>query len=744
MTELIGSKVLLITANLGSLFEQFEALLPLWTSQIVHQISITKPAFVAIHFQEVGGKSYKDGIALVDAFYNHIISEPALAAFTEGGVKGLWDDKPDPQSFTALGALFMIHCSLRERVDVYNFVTHSFVPVVGGNRNDSQRGKQQIVNEYQSAFCRSEIFPASLCPRMKLSRKGYLLTRWRFREQSTGENKVISLVNSHLFHDASNIKSSQGWPSDYARFRINALEYTMRKCYSPAYPQLFLFGDVNFRLDMHRFVSAFCADMKPVYTSKMEMVGPHNSKKSNDGGNKKQVGEVEGEMGLRIDNDDIAMVQYVVRERKTAGNKKGNGSAASEINTAPRLNHRQNNENSGDGGNGSTTRMVTRSKLRNAVTGFDAGGPGTAVVGVGSKEVPVGGKATDEKVPMEMLDNKHRVGVKEGEVFLTLKNKHFEVGVDDFFSSKLSYKRILDFDRELSLFNCNVASIGCTKCDNGEESNGCEVLKLSNTRQKNLNLPAAAATVASSSGDLSSSESSMASPSSRIESREPYYGLYEYPINFYPTYPFAEHSEKGTEYDKTRCPAYCDRILLTRGSVRLLNNAFQRAIDLGLCEKGPGHKKSSETTLYMNKTAGSADAEEAVKEGGVIRAKANANTVRGKKNLSHSDAFPHQLHNHHHHNFHHHHHHHHHHLHHSTSANGTKPSPKSHCNSSTNHMNSSTNCSGDCAVTCSCCTGTCECGETSLEYDSAMIRYDSIGKGICMGDHKPVYLSFYI
>lgn len=39
--------------------------------------------------------------------------------------------------------------------------------------------------------------------------------------------------------------------------------------------------------------------------------------------------------------------------------------------------------------------------------------------------------------------------------------------------------------------------------------------------------------------------------------------LFEYPINFIPSYPFEEDPEMPTDYMSTRCPAWCDRILMT-------------------------------------------------------------------------------------------------------------------------------------------------------------------------------------
>lgn len=39
--------------------------------------------------------------------------------------------------------------------------------------------------------------------------------------------------------------------------------------------------------------------------------------------------------------------------------------------------------------------------------------------------------------------------------------------------------------------------------------------------------------------------------------------LIEYPISFPPTYPYEEEPDLPSSYMSTRCPAWCDRILLS-------------------------------------------------------------------------------------------------------------------------------------------------------------------------------------
>ena len=48
-----STSVLLITANVGSVFEDAEALAPKWRHEVIKFIGEQNPQFVAIHFQEV-------------------------------------------------------------------------------------------------------------------------------------------------------------------------------------------------------------------------------------------------------------------------------------------------------------------------------------------------------------------------------------------------------------------------------------------------------------------------------------------------------------------------------------------------------------------------------------------------------------------------------------------------------------------------------------------------------------------
>lgn len=48
--------------------------------------------------------------------------------------------------------------------------------------------------------------------------------------------------------------------------------------------------------------------------------------------------------------------------------------------------------------------------------------------------------------------------------------------------------------------------------------------------------------------------------------------LFEFPINFIPSYPFQEDVNEATSYMQTRVPAWCDRVLLSPTAKMLVQN----------------------------------------------------------------------------------------------------------------------------------------------------------------------------
>ena len=147
-------------------------------------------------------------------------------------------------------------------------------------------------------------FPLQYFPESRWSRKGYLRTRWKFSPEA-----VLDLVNIHLFHDASNLKSVESVPSIYVNYRKRALCYTLDRIanHTTSAPSeaavkhepkpYFIFGDFNFRLDCKSVVKSLTSDLLDI-TPEQEA---HN--------NKQYVDKRSQELVLSIGKKEFALLR---------------------------------------------------------------------------------------------------------------------------------------------------------------------------------------------------------------------------------------------------------------------------------------------------------------------------------------------------------------------------------------------------------------------------------------------------
>ena len=110
---------LLITANVGSLFEDPEGLLKLWLDEFFKTISQKNPMFIALHCQEVGGKTYEISMKNVQQFVNYLVESETLQNYSNARVF-LDEDFTCTKNFTALGSFYFIHEALKN-VKIWNF-----------------------------------------------------------------------------------------------------------------------------------------------------------------------------------------------------------------------------------------------------------------------------------------------------------------------------------------------------------------------------------------------------------------------------------------------------------------------------------------------------------------------------------------------------------------------------------------------------------------------------------------------
>ncbi|XP_048834435.1 inositol polyphosphate-5-phosphatase A [Brienomyrus brachyistius] len=233
---------LLVTANVGSLFDNLGEIESEWLREFFTTIHTYRPRFVALHFQEVGGKEYMSNMSHTENFIWKIESSEEMRDFdrvciyVDSNFKAV-------DSFTALGSMYFVHKTLKN-IYQYDFNAKEFKAVSGRNRFVGSLDGVTMIEK--------EKFPKNFWPDFKWSRKGYMRSRWIIHNQG------LDLVNVHLFHDASNLIACNSSPSIYSANRRNALRYVIDRISDSSYTSLpfFLFGDFNFRLDTLSLVQA--------------------------------------------------------------------------------------------------------------------------------------------------------------------------------------------------------------------------------------------------------------------------------------------------------------------------------------------------------------------------------------------------------------------------------------------------------------------------------------------------------
>lgn len=245
LTTAQGTGVLLVTANVGSLFEDPENLQKIWLREFYQTVQTQKPHFVALHCQEVGGKNYEASMAHVDCFVKELLSSEALKEYSRARVY-LDENYKSQEHFTALGSFYFIHDSLKN-IQQFDFKAKKFRKVVGRETCTETLEHTPTLEK--------EKFPQDYFPESKWSRKGFIRTRWALADCA------FDLVNIHLFHDASNLVACERSPSVYSGTRQKALGYVLDRITDQRHERLpyFLFGDFNFRLDSKQVIESLCS-----------------------------------------------------------------------------------------------------------------------------------------------------------------------------------------------------------------------------------------------------------------------------------------------------------------------------------------------------------------------------------------------------------------------------------------------------------------------------------------------------
>jgi len=241
------SNALLITANVGSLFENLEKFIEPWLNQLSQKLADLRPDFVALHMQEVGGKNYKESMQSITPFFKKFLDNEIIKKYDKYLIC-VDSDFTDESTFTSLSNIYLIHNSVDVNdAQLFDFMENKFFNfesklIFTGNLKDNN-------------LIYKERFAKDLFKEFAWSRKGFLQTRWKIN------NRILDLVNIHLFHDPSNLIALNSTPSIYSEYRRRALEYSIKriKCNQIGSETSYLavFGDFNFRLDLASLIDNY-------------------------------------------------------------------------------------------------------------------------------------------------------------------------------------------------------------------------------------------------------------------------------------------------------------------------------------------------------------------------------------------------------------------------------------------------------------------------------------------------------
>lgn len=224
---------LLVTSNVGSLFEKECCLMAGWIAEFAETVRQRAPQFLALHLQEVGGKEHCTNVEPIIRFVS-LLSESLREYTTKTG----WMDTEgaDENNYTALGCLYFIRDGA-PTISMYNFSSGHYAPVTAD---------AVVTYGPPPPHCRRVKFQRGQFGVDQITRKGFTLTRWLFGE------RPVSLVNVHLFHDANNMIAAEKTPSEFSVKRQNALKFVFEAAVHGSAADvpmpIFFFGDFNFRL----------------------------------------------------------------------------------------------------------------------------------------------------------------------------------------------------------------------------------------------------------------------------------------------------------------------------------------------------------------------------------------------------------------------------------------------------------------------------------------------------------------
>ncbi|KAK8751391.1 hypothetical protein OTU49_014544 [Cherax quadricarinatus] len=81
MANTSSTRMLLVTANIASCFEQPDSMLKPWITEFLKTVEEHEPHFIALHCQEVGGKNYEESMQHVEHFVRSLMNRGTMLPY---------------------------------------------------------------------------------------------------------------------------------------------------------------------------------------------------------------------------------------------------------------------------------------------------------------------------------------------------------------------------------------------------------------------------------------------------------------------------------------------------------------------------------------------------------------------------------------------------------------------------------------------------------------------------------------
>lgn len=269
-------RVLLLTNNVGKIFDALDVGLDWWLDILDNTITSTAADFIAVHLQELGGSAFVEGTATMESI--KAFGEAVRRRFPDYWSSGLFAPSLLDVDFTALGCIVLVRRSLTKDVAVFDFGagdgSGGWIPL--STLDDPLLADPGL----PARWSRHSSFSRDLFDELESTwtRKGWLHTRWRVDRQP------VDLLNVHLFDDVDQLKALRRGASalsPYAIRRHEALRLALQMltgagpapaALGPLPPATFVFGDLNWRLDLRCVLSQLAGES--IVASILSATGP--------------------------------------------------------------------------------------------------------------------------------------------------------------------------------------------------------------------------------------------------------------------------------------------------------------------------------------------------------------------------------------------------------------------------------------------------------------------------------------